>query len=442
MSTLNRILEEIILSPRTSFHVSANIFNYLTSVFIYYDLTANEFLRALRLCMLTHYSQGAAYAVCTPSSARSMETIEKMSSNERDMLSHKEIEQIRHLPSFRPLVEAIENPAQVIAILTDDEAMMNALGPIVRNIYCYFMKFHCYMRVLLILVKHLPQSPLGKHLREIYPHCIGGDRCVVDTEEFQKCWQVLALISKQELADLLEKCCNMMQEYLAKYCSNADRQVDKYVAEDARKCIGQTIQDLMSFVENLSNGEHANSESGHNTSISNDLQQVHSRQELKQKMLEKAQQSRTDRSNELKKVLDYLRDRVFGKYILPWRKGPPLIELFVFDNHRSIQSFLKGAPRAAVHTALTNPQFYLQVNLLTLKPSIGTISYLIFVQQCNCCVIDDSSAMSATMPDISIAYKLLLECGQQVNIYDWLTAFHTIVDPDSIDDGAIPPVIQ
>lgn len=64
------------------------------------------------------------------------------------------------------------------------------------------------------------------------------------------------------------------------------------------------------------------------------------------------------------------------------------------------------------------------------------------MQQCNCCIVNDPNALRPTMPDISIAYKLLLECGQQVNIYDWLTAFKVIVDPDSADDNEIPTVIQ
>lgn len=50
------------------------------------------------------------------------------------------------------------------------------------------------------------------------------------------------------------------------------------------------------------------------------------------------------------------------------------------------------------------------------------------------------------MPDLSIAYKILLECSHQVNIFDWLTAFKTIVEPDDAeedaDDGEIPPEIQ
>lgn len=364
------MLDDIILTPRISFHLSANIFSYMTSVFLYYDLTANEFLRALRVCMLTHYSQGAAYAVCTPSCVRSMVTIKKMSGNTNERISHEEIEQIRRLPSFRPYVNALFNQGKfsvVMGILTDDEFFMNALGPLVRNVYCYFMKFHCFMRVLMILVKDLPNAPLGKHLRDIYPHCIGGDRSVIETDEFEKCWQYLALMSKQEIANLLQKCCHMMFNYLAKYCSVNDRQVDRYVAEDARKCVEQTIQEILSFVENLSNDGYSNdSEStDHNTSFSNDLQRTFTRLELKQKMLEKAQQLRSERSNELKKVLDYLRESVFGKYVLPSCKGPPLFELFVFSDE-SVRSLLKGAPRGSIHIALTNPQYYLQVRQLKL----------------------------------------------------------------------------
>lgn len=38
------------------------------------------------------------------------------------------------------------------------------------------------------------------------------------------------------------------------------------------------------------------------------------------------------------------------------------------------------------------------------------------------------------MPDLSVAYKLLLESGQQVNIYDWLVAFSTVIEGSKDDD--------
>lgn len=52
------------------------------------------------------------------------------------------------------------------------------------------------------------------------------------------------------------------------------------------------------------------------------------------------------------------------------------------------------------------------------------------------------------MPDICIAYKLHLECGKLINLYDWLQAFLSIVDPTVHDDDddisklVIDPKIQ
>lgn len=52
------------------------------------------------------------------------------------------------------------------------------------------------------------------------------------------------------------------------------------------------------------------------------------------------------------------------------------------------------------------------------------------------------------MPDNSIAYGLLLECGQQVNLYDWMSTFdsivggHTVDSDDNKNDAHIPPEIQ
>lgn len=38
------------------------------------------------------------------------------------------------------------------------------------------------------------------------------------------------------------------------------------------------------------------------------------------------------------------------------------------------------------------------------------------------------------MPDICVAYKLHLEGGKMINLYDWLQAFLSVVDPIEADD--------
>lgn len=48
------------------------------------------------------------------------------------------------------------------------------------------------------------------------------------------------------------------------------------------------------------------------------------------------------------------------------------------------------------------------------------------------------------MPDISIIYKLHLEYGKMINLYDWLQAFLSIVDPITDEDETkeVDPELQ
>lgn len=53
--------------------------------------------------------------------------------------------------------------------------------------------------------------------------------------------------------------------------------------------------------------------------------------------------------------------------------------------------------------------------------------------------------MVATLPDLSIVYKLHLESGHMINLFDWMQAFRSIVDPNvgaDDEDAEISPQIQ
>jgi len=120
-------------------------------------------------------------------------------------------------------------------------------------------------------------------------------------------------------------------------------------------------------------------------------------------------------------TLTYIKNEL-STYLIPFNKGPTLYELFVFDDVKSVRQHIMGAPRAAVHTALHNPQLYLQ---------------------CTCCTLDDPTQVIPTLPDISVAYKLHLESGHMINLFDWLQAFNIIHLPNHDDEAdEIKPEIQ
>lgn len=109
-----------------------------------------------------------------------------------------------------------------------------------------------------------------------------------------------------------------------------------------------------------------------------------------------------NQSNEYSKhvtaTLDFLRS-VFVKYLVPHSMGPALHELFVFSDVYAVRSHIMGAPRGALDIALNDPQSYLE---------------------CSCCTLTNSAQMVATLPDLTIVYKLHKECGRMINLYDLL----------------------
>ena len=87
-----------------------------------------------------------------------------------------------------------------------------------------------------------------------------------------------------------------------------------------------------------------------------------------------------------------------------------LHEIFLFSAPGAVRRHLVGAPRAALHAALTDPWEYLD------HPELK---------------IQDAGEISASFPDICVGYKLHLECQKLINVYDWLVCWNTICTGDS-----------
>lgn len=148
---------------------------------------------------------------------------------------------------------------------------------------------------------------------------------------------------------------------------------------------------------------------------------ITNRQEYRAKLSSLQIQPISATTKQIENCLNYIREKIIEDFILPFNEAPPLIELFVFDDTISVKRQVVGAPRAAIQKASVDPNFYLL---------------------CECCQLDDVSKIVSTLPDICIAYKLHLEYGKMINLYDWLQAFRCIVEPDADDEDDINPKIQ
>lgn len=345
---LDQIFDDVILTPKCPFQLASNVLDYLKSVFIFYDLTAKNFLKATRYCLLDQYSRGNAYALCA--------TTYKQAKKNISHLKHNDFETIRRLLSFRPYVESLTNPADVLAILQNDEFLRKRLIDMVRNIYVFFFKFHGYIRFLWTLVKDLPKSPLGKRLSDIYMYCHMSKKSITTTEEFDKCWALLSLMSKDEFIELLEKCYMVFEYYEKDYCN--DKTIDESMLEEAQNAFDETSAKLRNLIDELKQDRPSVERQA--TQLSN-LKVFENRTAFYANMKQHQKHPISETNHTIRTILEFLRVEVIEKNLPSRNQAPPLLELFVYSDYDKIRSHLRGASRSAIHKVLTDPHSYLQV---------------------------------------------------------------------------------
>ncbi|KAK0091384.1 hypothetical protein PV326_003305 [Microctonus aethiopoides] len=120
-------------------------------------------------------------------------------------------------------------------------------------------------------------------------------------------------------------------------------------------------------------------------------------------------------------LLNYL-DKIFRQFLINPNRLPAS-EIFCFSDAYTTKHHLRGSLRSVIHTGLNDPQIYLK---------------------CDCCKLEKEETIQPTLPDLSIIYKLHLESKKLINMYDWLQAFLTIVEPnnDPNSEREIDPKMQ
>ncbi|EAA07165.2 AGAP010406-PA [Anopheles gambiae str. PEST] len=413
-TNLNKILDEVLLTAFCPFHLSGKVFKLLLDIFLFYDFSVNGFIQGFKFAFLDHYFQQPINALSAIiDDADDLQAI----INE---LTSAELEQIRQLPSFRPYVESLQNPQEVIDILTNDDYFKRSLTPMIMKVHNYWFTFHCALQILHTLVSDLPKAPLGRQLRELYCQCVSCD--VTEQPEFKECMQLLSFLSKEEMLLKIKQVLDVVLQW-----------VDRNDQLNIEGCLVYEVAPLEAMANGLAILSEELAVASHeqiDVDTQQDKQTLLSsqmgRQELREKLLTAAKHAKSESAatRAVGKIMDYFLGNIFQRHLHPpTGKKVPFIELFLYNDSSFIRRHIIGAPRAAVHTALNNPQFY---------------------TQCECCTLDESSCIIPSLPDLSIAYKLHLECGRMINLFDWLQAFRTVID-DVNSDGAeqqIDPVIQ
>ncbi|KAF7201701.1 origin recognition complex subunit 3 [Nothobranchius furzeri] len=394
---LTTVIEKLILTHSFPFKLNGKVMQVLVGIFLYHDFSVKNFIKGLQLALLEHfYSQPLSVLCCRK---------EKALLNLKH-LRHDDLERVRQLPSFRRFVEKQEIEEQE-KLRTDDSHLKNVCQKLMKDLHKYHKCYYPILRCLHTLTSSLPRYPLGKQIRELHLICL--EKNVWEAEEYQSAVNLLKMLAKDELISLLQKCAEILQPIRSTQMKSACVQLEELLSKFQQLDAPATDQSTASE-ENFTSPVK-------NLPKKTDLFQL-------QKTLLESRRSRKKSPFEAlrNEALDFI-DTLVKSHLSP-PESQPLYEVCYYSSSAAVRRHLNAAPRTSIQAALSSPYHYLQNE--SLKSDDGTVS---------------NSA-----PDICIAYKLHLECGRLINLYDWLEAYSTVIsaaegtDPDSDGFGKVDEV--
>ncbi|KAL2098778.1 hypothetical protein ACEWY4_005258 [Coilia grayii] len=391
---LATVIDKLVLNPQFPFKLTGKVLQVLVSIFLYHDFSVRNFIKGFQLALVEHFhSQPLSVLCCSKKEALA----------HIQTLGHEDVERVRQLPSFMRYVETQE-PQKQVELLTKDQCVKEVCQSLLKALRKYHKNYYPILRCLHTLTSSLPKYPLGKQIRELHISCL--ERNVWETEEYDTAMQLLKLLAKDELVAILQKCVVILSSSESKKMKAAHGQLQSYLAK-------------FDQLDNLSAEELMQDA----VSPEKELHKKTDLYQLQKTLLEMKETRRTKKKTPFEvlrnQILEFV-DSLVRVHLVP-PESKPLNEVCYYGSSGVLRRHLNATPRTSIQTALSNPYCYLQHEGLK----------------------TDSSAVSNAAPDICIVYKLHLECGRLINLFDWLEAYSTVVsaaegkDPDSTDYGKV-----
>ncbi|XP_025155022.1 origin recognition complex subunit 3 [Harpegnathos saltator] len=381
VETLSDVLESTVFSTEIPFKLIGRAFQLLTDIFLFYDFSVDHFLQNYKICMIQHfYGNNMSYLCCHPKDIKSR--ISK--------LSNEDIADIKGLPSIAKYLKTSKKSTSEDNDGRDNEKFKELLETVLNKFHGFMHQFLIALRCLHYLVASLPGSPMGKQLREVYTKAVYTSN-FTGCAEYKESLKLLGFLSKEELLSKLESIMKIVDGSADPIIENIKSELEIRI-ETIRKAslgVAKASSELVTVNDKLS------------------------RLQLKEKLLKMSQQqSRSAYKQAQHDLIDYLDRHVFSVHLVdPSRVTAH--EIFCYSDGNQAKHHIRGSLRAAIHTGLSDPQIYLD---------------------CDCCKLENDDDIPHTLPDLSIIYKLHLESRKLINMYDWLQAFLTIVNPQAAQE--------
>ncbi|KAG0168293.1 Origin recognition complex subunit 3 [Apophysomyces sp. BC1015] len=402
---LNRVLETIFIDEADTLKFGARPYKFLLDHFYLHDFSMGKVTASLKYALMHHF-YGNPLSIFFPlvglSAAAEMKR--KLAEWQRtNVVGNDHATNLRMLGSFRTYIEGIcdSDPKRALQLLDDDDYLLTtALPEFLCDIRKYQQEFKLGIEIIQVLQAQFPLMTMQRKSKRML---------LLDALESRE-----GLGGDSEISTVLVRFIRKMEEksiekVVASLREVIEREEFGGINDEARAKLAQwdeRVQALHAANKEFNarmekkakslKGLVLGTEGGRHTETAKKVE-LESIEHLKKKG--------TEGSKVTMDIADWV-NQIFSTYLRSFTTLP-MYELVYYTNVKLHEKSFAAQPRAATQTALTQAGHYLN---------------------CRCCSNDMRGHILPSEPDTCILYKLYLECGRMINLYDWFVAFGCILE--------------
>ncbi|XP_077487666.1 origin recognition complex subunit 3 [Amblyomma americanum] len=370
---LSQVFEKVLLEPSISFKLGHNVFQFIVDVVLFHDFSLTNLLQMLKICVFEHFYLNTASVLC----CRQEELNDVL-----HCMSQKEMNGVLEQPSYQRYLKD-KKPSS--------EKPSKRIHRMVNNLHKHHRNSLMLLHVLYEFAKKLPGCSLGNHFREVYMTYLQAP--VSETEDFGKLIKLIRVMSIDEL-----------QKRMGDALSLLKSQEDLEQAPPSVSELKAHLEGYREKFEALSTDNPETSDVNETAEpLSLDWGKLRSRSQFQEKLKTLTKAKRVSPFEALREEFAGCFSETFSDLKPPTTL--PLHEVLYYDDALAVKQYFTPSPRSVLHMALSKP---------------------CSVLRCECCKNTGSSEISPSLPDLSISYKLHLESGKLINLYDMMQSFKAV----------------
>ncbi|KAJ3162756.1 Origin recognition complex subunit 3 [Geranomyces michiganensis] len=403
---VDALIEEIIVRHPlcvdglpTSFKFGLDPFRFLMDNFQLHTLSVLSVHHTLKYAMMDMYYSNPLSLLMDANPEESKDDIVAS-------LTADHLLEVRMTRSFRNHIDDVteEHPDAATALLLDDTALRIWIRDALSYLDRYHVRYYAVTQCVVALQNLINSPTIRRAARSLHLLGLQGD---VGASEYMK--MLLQLLRKRKPA--------FIQEFLAACTTRLTADTTTSAAFAIETATITALQaELATFAS--SESESSSEDSGNDGTI----------REIRESRKRARGGRTTNVSKRLKPIVEHVKAGTleacvkkivdFVATLFPYTSdglksytNVPLYEAVYYSNEGRLKKAFHPQPRAAIQTALGQTQHYLP---------------------CTCCPAGTTlnDTISPHLNDASVAYRLYLECGRLINLYDWFVAFGAILEKE------------